>query len=68
MSCYFRHLKDIFEEAGIVVTPENKKALDRKMHEAAGVEYKDCPAAWRGIKEILTLEGGSDKLIEALKK
>lgn len=68
MSCYFRHLKDIFEEAGIVVTPENKKVLDRKMHEAAGVEYKNCPAAWRGIKEILAREGGRDKLIEALKK
>ena len=25
MSCYFRHMKDVLEEAGIDVTPKNKK-------------------------------------------
>lgn len=37
MSCYFRHLKDILNEAGIEVTASNKKQIDRIIHEIAGV-------------------------------
>lgn len=54
MSCYLRHLTDIFDEAGIAVTPANRKQVDQAVHEAVGVTYKDCPAAWKNIKkEIL---------------
>ena len=51
MSCYFRHIKDIFAEAGIDVTPHNKKELDRIIHGIMEVEYKDCPPTWKAIKE-----------------
>jgi len=51
MSCYFRHLQDIFEEAGIAATPENKRAIDEAIHRIVGVEYKHCPEAWKAIKE-----------------
>jgi hypothetical protein len=50
MSCYFRHLKDIFAEAGIEVTPDNKKQIDQAIHRIVKVEYKNCPAAWKEIK------------------
>ena len=50
MSCYFRHLKEVFDAVGIEVTPANKKALDRALHCVVGVEYKDCPAAWKKLK------------------
>ncbi len=50
MSCYFRHMQDIFTEAGIKVTPDNKKELDRAIHGLVKVAYKDCPAAWKAIK------------------
>lgn len=53
MTCYFRHLGLIFEKAGIVVTKENKKRLDRIIHEMVGVEYKNCPAVWREVKSAL---------------
>ena len=42
MTCYFRHLKDVFDKAGIEVTKENKRDLDRAIHAHMGVEYKDC--------------------------
>ena len=29
MSCYFRHMEGILAEAGIIVTKENKKDIDR---------------------------------------
>jgi hypothetical protein len=50
-SCYFRHLKHIFEEAGIEVTKENKKDIDRVIHGLVKVPYKDCAPPWKAIKE-----------------
>ena len=42
MTCYFRHLNDVFDETDIEVTKENKRDLDRAIHARMGVEYKDC--------------------------
>jgi hypothetical protein len=54
MSCYFRHLKNILEEAGIEVTPDNRKQVDRAIHQIVGVTYKDCPETWKRLKQQLT--------------
>ena len=43
-------MSHIFERAGIVVTKDNKKNIDQMIHELVGVNYKDCPAAWKAIK------------------
>lgn len=51
MSCYFRHLKDMFQKAGIEVTPSNKRMVDQVVHQIVGVPYKDCPAAWRKLRQ-----------------
>ena len=32
MACYFRHMKDILDEAGIEVTADNRKEIDRMIH------------------------------------
>jgi hypothetical protein len=58
---------DIFEEAGIEVTKDNKKDVDRKVHEIAGVPYKDCPAAWAAVKAMKADEAGRGELIDRLK-
>jgi ribosomal protein L17 len=50
MSCYFRHLKDIFDEAGIKVTESNKKEIDKVIHKIVNVSYKNCPETWKEIK------------------
>jgi ribosomal protein L17 len=50
MTCYFRHLNQVFEKADIEVTPANKKEIDRIIHDIVGVNYKNCPAAWRQVK------------------
>lgn len=67
MSCYFRHIGDIFAEAGIEVTPENRKDVDRAVHEIVGVEYKDCPAAWRRVKEMKSSDEGRGELVSRLR-
>jgi len=53
VTCYFRHMKDVFSRAGIEVTKENKKALDRAIHSYVGVEYKDCSSTWKEVKKKL---------------
>ena len=46
-------MKDIFEEAGVGVTRENKKEIDRKIHAILGVQYKDCSTTWKQVKARL---------------
>lgn len=54
MTCYFRHMKDIFVEVGVEATKENKKDFDRKIHGFLGVEYKNCSETWKLVKERLS--------------
>ncbi len=42
---------EIFKQIGVEITPENRKEVDRKIHEYLGVEYKNCSETWRLIKE-----------------
>jgi hypothetical protein len=51
MTCYFRHMSDVFGKAGVTVTKENKKDVDRVIHSIVGVEYKNCPATWKEVKK-----------------
>ena len=53
MSCYLHNMKDIFREAGIEVTPENKKQIDRAIHDVVNTTYKDCPGTWKEVKKKL---------------
>lgn len=47
-------MKDIFSEIGIEPTKENKKDIDRKVHELLDIEYKNCSSTWRKVKETLS--------------
>jgi len=61
-------MKDIFEEAGIEITPANKKDLDRIIHSLMEVEYKDCSPTWKAIKErIMGDEKAKRQFIKRLK-
>ena len=68
MSCYFRHMKDVFEDTGIEVTPGNKKDLDRIIHGIMEVDYKNCSPTWKAIKErIMGDEKAKKQFIKKLK-
>ena len=68
MSCYFRHLKSILDEAGIEVAPGNKKEIDQAFHQTVGVAYKDCPATWKRLKqEIMGDEQKRRDLVQKLR-
>ena len=46
-------MKHIFEKAGIEVTPDNRKEIDRIISNLVNVDYKDCPKVWSEIKRRL---------------
>ena len=54
MTCYFRHLKEIFNKAGIEITKDNRQEIDQAIHNIVGVKYKNCPAAWIEVKKRIT--------------
>jgi ATP-dependent Zn protease len=51
MTCYFMHLKTIFEKAEVTRTKENRQDVDRVIHSIVGVEYKNCSATWKEVKK-----------------
>jgi len=68
MSCYFRHLKDLLNEAGVKLTPDNKRQVDQAIHKIVDVEYKNCPVAWKTLKQqVLDDEQSRRDFIEKLK-
>ena len=69
MSCYFRYLKELFSEAGVTVTPANKRRLDQAIHAHVGVTYKKCmPDCWSKVKSTIQDRKKRTALIHALKK
>ena len=69
MSCYFRHMKDVLEEIGVDIAPENKKEIDRIIHELVEIEYKNCSPTWKGVKErIKGDEASRSRFVTRLKE
>jgi molecular chaperone GrpE (heat shock protein) len=68
VTCYFRHklMNDVFTKAGVEVTKENRKEIDRIIHSIVGVEYKNCSATWKAIKEQLA--ENEEAFVEKLRK
>jgi hypothetical protein len=66
MSCYFRHLQGLFEEANITVNPNNKKRIDQTIHQVLGAVYKDCPTTWKALKPVLANAQKRSELIRSL--
>jgi ribosomal protein L23 len=53
LTCYFRHLGEVLEEAGVTVTKENRQEIDKAIHKIVGVDYKDCSTTWKAVKAKL---------------
>lgn len=53
MSCYTRHLCDLFAAAGIENTRGNRKRADGFIREIMAMKGEDCPVVWREIKSRL---------------
>jgi hypothetical protein len=49
-------MKEILEKAGIKVTEENKKRLDKHIHKEVGIDYKNCTNTWKAIKNRIEVD------------
>jgi hypothetical protein len=58
-------MKEVFEQANVEVNKENRKDIDRVIHNIVGVEYKNCSATWKAVKEKLA--ANKDGFIQELK-
>jgi hypothetical protein len=68
LQSYFRHLKEVLAEAGVEVTPANKKQVDQALHEMVGATYKDCPSAWKNLKRQMANEADRAVVVKKLRK
>jgi len=66
LTCYFRHLRDFFDKAGIKATSENKKQIDQIIHDIVKVKYKNCPATWKEVKKLIAED--EEKFISQVRK
>jgi hypothetical protein len=66
MTCYFRHLQQIFQKAGVKVTKENKREIDKIIHDIVKVNYKNCPETWKEVKKRITED--EDNFVMMLKE
>lgn len=68
VSCYLRHMKDVLDEAGVVVTSANRQQVDQAVHQAVGVAYKNCPVTWRKVKQDISGDEAKRRaLVEQIK-
>ena len=58
VTCYFRHLQEIFRRAGVEVTNVNKREIDEAIREIAGVKNKDCSVTWKEVKKRIAQNQG----------
>ncbi|MHA1576166.1 MAG: hypothetical protein ACTSU3_02280 [Candidatus Thorarchaeota archaeon] len=46
-------MKQIFDELGLEITVDNKRIIDKHIHGILGVDYKNCSATWKEVKNRL---------------
>ena len=51
MSCYLRHMTEIFQEAAVEVTKQNRKAIHRHIATIVGDADDTCSSTWRLVKQ-----------------
>ncbi len=59
---------ELFDDIGVEVTKENKRAIDEIIHEMLSVDYKNCAATWKLVRKRLEedSEGFKTRLKDAL--
>lgn len=68
MSCYTRHLGDLFALAGVEDTKENRKRADGFIREILAMREEGCPVVWREVKSQLADPDKGLKLAHRLRQ
>lgn len=67
MSCYTRHLSDVFEALGVENNKDNRKIVDKSIRKILKTD-KPCPEVWKQLKGILADGTKKKDLVSKLKK
>jgi len=67
MSCYTRHLTDVFETLGVENSKDNRKMMDKSIRKVLKTD-ESCPEVWKQLKAILADEEKKKNLVGKLKK
>jgi hypothetical protein len=65
MTCYTRHLKEVFDKAGIEFTEENKKQADKHFKQWLG--KTNCSETWKELKTLLADSAKKEEVIKNLR-
>ena len=65
VTCYTRHLKDVFDEAGVDFTEENRRRADRHFKKWLG--KTNCPETWKELKKRLSDPADREEVIKSLR-
>ena len=68
MSCYTRHLEELFQEVRIEDTMVNRKYIDGHTRKALGMTGEGCPAVWKEVKARLNDVERRKGLVERLRE
>ncbi|MDP2662985.1 MAG: hypothetical protein Q8R28_19900 [Dehalococcoidia bacterium] len=68
MSCYTRHLSDLFAKAGLEPGRQNAKQADLCIQQILGKVGEGCPAVWKEIKSWLASPEKEAELIKGLRE
>ena len=68
MSCYTRHLNELFKEMGTEDTKANRKAMDGHIREALGMIGEGCPTVWKEVKARLDDDERREDLVSQLRE
>ncbi|KPK77789.1 MAG: hypothetical protein AMJ89_01795 [candidate division Zixibacteria bacterium SM23_73] len=67
MSCYTRHLTDVFETLDVENSKDNRKTMDKAMRKILKTD-KPCSEVWKRLKDILAEGKEKEDLVRKLKK
>lgn len=66
MSCYVRHLTDVFETLSLENDKDNRKAIDKAIRKILRMD-EPCPQVWKELKTILADKKKKEDLVKKLK-
>lgn len=67
MSCYIRHLSEVFETLGVEDNKDNRKLMDKLIRKILKTD-KTCPEVWKKLKVVLSDKEKKRNLVAKLKK
>jgi hypothetical protein len=68
MSCYVRHLTELFAQEGLEYNKPNRQKVDKKIRALLELPREDCPVVWKRVKPMLADAEGRQSLEQIVRE